>query len=360
MLNAAVGCQSTMSVEEARKVTASFQGGAFVPPPRTISDITAILDQQKRDDPDGVARSKALADRKPPETTNAATLAEFYYQRGLAARDVGRTKQEIADLTTAIDWSRKASGQGDAEFQDIMWERAVAEVAGGSWSNAIDDLQASSAATPRDRRGNLIRTNAMLARIYCQAGNLEAAEKAARRLAALLDDSRHWQNTRPEWRAGWSANGADVRARLAEARGRLDAAATRSRRPATSACWPASSWNRGATQRRKRWPGRPSRSTRRSARAMIRCRSRFHAASSATRWPGRAAGPRRSPSTREPRPRSPRAKRIPRTSAITSATASRSCAPGGPSRRSRSSALRSSGTGGSSATGTAARPPPGR
>ncbi len=224
MLSAAVGCQSTMSVEEAKKVTASFQGGAFVPPPRTISDITAILDQQKRDDPDGVARSKALADRKPPETTNAATLAEFYYQRGLAARDVGRTKQEIADLTTAIDWSRKASGQGDAEFQDIMWERAVAEVAGGSWSNAIDDLQASSAATPRDRRGNLIRTNAMLARIYCQAGNLEAAEEAARRLAALLDDSRHWQNTRPEWRAGWSANGADVRARLAEARGRLDEA----------------------------------------------------------------------------------------------------------------------------------------
>jgi len=60
MLSAAVGCQSTMSVEEAKKVTASFQGGAFVPPPRTISDITAILDQQKRDDPDGVARSKAL------------------------------------------------------------------------------------------------------------------------------------------------------------------------------------------------------------------------------------------------------------------------------------------------------------
>jgi len=72
MLGAAAGCQSTMSVEEARKVTASFQGGAFVPPPRTISDITAILDQQKRDDPDGVAWSKALADRKPPETTNAA------------------------------------------------------------------------------------------------------------------------------------------------------------------------------------------------------------------------------------------------------------------------------------------------
>ena len=226
VLISAVGCQSTMSVEEAKKVTASFQGGAFVPPPRTITDITAILDQQKRDDPQGVAKARALADEKPPQTTNAATLAEFYFKRGLAARDIGRTRQEIADLSAAVDWSRKASGQGGAEFQDILWERAVAEIFGGSWSNAIADLQEGITATPRDRRGNLIRTNAMLARLYSQAGNLEAAEEAARRLAALLDESRQWQNIRPEWRASWNANAADVRARLAEARGRLDEAET--------------------------------------------------------------------------------------------------------------------------------------
>src|SRR4030095_7382267 len=92
-------CQSAMSVEEAKKVTASFGGAAFVPPPRTINDITAILDQQRRTTPDVAAR--AQADKVPPGTTDPAMLARFYFKRGLAAGEIGRTKQEIDDLTKA-------------------------------------------------------------------------------------------------------------------------------------------------------------------------------------------------------------------------------------------------------------------
>lgn len=68
------GCQPAISVEEAKKVTAAFAGtAAFVPPPRTVEDITAILDQQKRSDP---------------------TIAE-------RARAIGRSEQEIEDLRQA-------------------------------------------------------------------------------------------------------------------------------------------------------------------------------------------------------------------------------------------------------------------
>src|SRR5262249_58666160 len=35
-------CQNAMSIEEAKKVTATFNGAGFVPPPRTINDIVAI------------------------------------------------------------------------------------------------------------------------------------------------------------------------------------------------------------------------------------------------------------------------------------------------------------------------------
>src|SRR5262245_38944670 len=63
-------CQSTMSIEEAKKVTATFEGQAFVPPPRTISDITAILDQEKRANPTVAAEAEAQADRKAPATTD--------------------------------------------------------------------------------------------------------------------------------------------------------------------------------------------------------------------------------------------------------------------------------------------------
>ena len=47
------GCQPdgkpAVSLQQARQITAEFQGQGFRPPPRTISDIAAILDQQKPD-----------------------------------------------------------------------------------------------------------------------------------------------------------------------------------------------------------------------------------------------------------------------------------------------------------------------
>ena len=47
---AVVACQpGVVSVEEAKKITAGLPGEGFIPPPRTIEDITAILDQQKPD-----------------------------------------------------------------------------------------------------------------------------------------------------------------------------------------------------------------------------------------------------------------------------------------------------------------------
>ena len=48
LLSAALlaGCQTPLLLEEAKTVTATFEGKGFVAPPRTIKDITAILDQQ--------------------------------------------------------------------------------------------------------------------------------------------------------------------------------------------------------------------------------------------------------------------------------------------------------------------------
>ena len=97
--------QLAMPVEEAKRVTASVTSSTFVPPPRTIKDITAILDQQKLADPEAARQTRDLADQAPPDTTNPGALADFYYRRGLAARDIGRAKQAIADLTQAAEYA---------------------------------------------------------------------------------------------------------------------------------------------------------------------------------------------------------------------------------------------------------------
>jgi hypothetical protein len=36
----------TVSLEEAKQITAEFSDGSFVPPPRSISDIIKLLDEQ--------------------------------------------------------------------------------------------------------------------------------------------------------------------------------------------------------------------------------------------------------------------------------------------------------------------------
>jgi tetratricopeptide (TPR) repeat protein len=83
------------------RATAQAPGPAFVPPPRSITDITAILDQQKPD-PDRLAKIEASADVTPPTTGGRAALAKFHFERAQARAALGRVDEAIADCETAI------------------------------------------------------------------------------------------------------------------------------------------------------------------------------------------------------------------------------------------------------------------
>ena len=108
-------CQRAMSVDEAKQVTARFAGRAFVPPPRTINDIMTILEQGKRMNPDAVASAQALVDAPPPAASDAESLATFFHERGLAARELGHFAQEIDDLSRAAGYARRMLILADIE-----------------------------------------------------------------------------------------------------------------------------------------------------------------------------------------------------------------------------------------------------
>ena len=55
--------------------SAYAQAGTFAAPPRTIADITAILDQEKPD-LERIAKLRADADAMPPPNADAATLVD--------------------------------------------------------------------------------------------------------------------------------------------------------------------------------------------------------------------------------------------------------------------------------------------
>src|ERR1700731_162803 len=79
----------------------------FVAPPRTIADITAVLDNEKPD-PAMLAKLKADADSQPGKQSS---LADFYLDRGTARSLIGRNAEALADGEKALA-AALASGDG--------------------------------------------------------------------------------------------------------------------------------------------------------------------------------------------------------------------------------------------------------
>ena len=87
------------------------QRARFVAPPRTIADITAILDQEK---PDPAKRAKMEADAaaEPLAHADAGKLKDFYFRRAQARASVGRLHDAIADCEKAVAKASDYGGEG--------------------------------------------------------------------------------------------------------------------------------------------------------------------------------------------------------------------------------------------------------
>ena len=99
-------CAGSMSVEEAKQVTVSMSGEAFVPPPRRIDDILSILDQPGHFDSKITKKHRTIADSSPPNTNNANKLYPFYVKRGQAALQIYRFDQALEDFRKALIFAR--------------------------------------------------------------------------------------------------------------------------------------------------------------------------------------------------------------------------------------------------------------
>ena len=70
-------CQTTLSLDEAKKITAKFEGQSFTPPPKTIEDITKFLDQQPNVSPSVIAKNRAAANQKRPPRLTGDDLVHY-------------------------------------------------------------------------------------------------------------------------------------------------------------------------------------------------------------------------------------------------------------------------------------------
>jgi tetratricopeptide (TPR) repeat protein len=220
-----LGCAGKMSVDEAEQVTLSMSGESFVPPPRRIDDILAVLDKPGQFDPEIAAITQAKADEPPPDTDDHVTLAEFYLERGIMAREIGRPKQALADHRLALHYAEDEKGRKAPRISDRDYSRILSNLV--DLEGHLGNLSRGIALAKKDL--NLHKhpgTYMRLASLYFNTGDYKAGQKAAKTSIRLLNERIR------RGKVGWPVIKRDLmKAKLLEAKG-LFAEAERYRRSA--------------------------------------------------------------------------------------------------------------------------------
>ena len=156
--------------------------------PRTISDITALLDQHKPD-PAKVQELKLAVTREPPAGADKESLAKFYHERAQAAELLGMVTRQLADLRRAEELVPVAG----SEWQRITRSIGIAEQYSGNFANALkvrEQLLARAVAN-----GVRLVEQAALARSHLAVGDIGSARSELSRASALMFNLKKNPNT---------------------------------------------------------------------------------------------------------------------------------------------------------------------
>jgi CHAT domain-containing protein len=194
---------------------------SFVAPPRTIADITAILDSEKPDEAQ-IAKRRATAEASP-NGLSGPNLAQFLFDRAGARALLARNKDALADGLQALDIAKHGM---DLRFL-ARTRRLVALQfqATGNPKGAIVILQQQvGEGDVPGRRGTVISSLRSLAQIFISLGDINAANGYVNRAQAMVSEARGSPN--PKWRASypiyghnWEADADAARGLVFEARG---------------------------------------------------------------------------------------------------------------------------------------------
>jgi CHAT domain-containing protein len=194
--------------------------------PRTISDITAILDQQKPDTA-RAAQTRAQADAQPPDSKDRSALGAFYFQRAVARASLGRNREAIADGEKAVELGTNFFME-TSRYQEFVINQYLVV---GETKRGIDETERLSRKYEELGRGKgrFFSGNVRIVTAYLAIGDLKQAEVYVKRSQALLAESRSWRNVEP-FRSYFEGYTESASARLLEARGQFREAELASRK----------------------------------------------------------------------------------------------------------------------------------
>ncbi|OKO75257.1 CHAT domain-containing protein [Bradyrhizobium sp. AS23.2] len=221
-LSAANG-RANVAVELPKEVAPKLDPGAalpkdFIAPPRSISDITAILDGEKPDEK-MIAELKSDADAAPTGKESREDLAQFYFDRANARSQLGRLAESIADANKAVEVGRGAVSPN--MMGRMMQLQSQQYALAGDPKRALEVMQRllrESVGVP-GAKGYQFNANRTVAAILIQMGDIAQAEAYLRRSLTAIQEAR--TSGLPGWRASYARFGQTWEGEIEISRGRL-------------------------------------------------------------------------------------------------------------------------------------------
>jgi CHAT domain-containing protein len=188
---------------------------SLVAPPRTVADVTAILDQQKPD-PSRAEQLRTAADAAVPDNLKGLQLADFYFKRGQARAQLGRNDEALADAELAVSNGKTADYGSVLSRYEQFLTRRLRDAGQQKRANEISAKQVAFFSAKG--KGRLFTLNLTLLAAAIRNGDIDAAEAHAARNRNLLAELKR-ASSFPIYGSSWTANVEEGNARVAEARG---------------------------------------------------------------------------------------------------------------------------------------------
>lgn len=187
----------------------------FVAPPRTITDITAILDSEKPD-PAKIAKLKAAADAAIPAHAAGKALAQFYFDRGNARAALGRLSEAREDANKAVEIGLHV---GDAHMLGRLEQFAGLQyLAAGNPKKAFEIFQQELRNTNTSgAKGYLFNSVVQIETILVHMGDVSQAEAYLQRSLKLIQELR--TSGLPNARRAYADRGQSFESDVEHARG---------------------------------------------------------------------------------------------------------------------------------------------
>ena len=189
---AASGCQpAAVGIEEAKKITAEFQGPRFSLPPRDIDDVVDLLRQSTPAEEAEMARLGEWLEAAPPASQEGVARVRFLVAQADAATRLGRARRAIEIWRTVTELAGANPAFDTIERGSWRFNLAEAYGAGGDPAVAIREgleaiaiLRKPPEGDPLfdgNRFGRAASFQNAAAMFYASVGDLDAAEAAIAR-----------------------------------------------------------------------------------------------------------------------------------------------------------------------------------